>query len=101
MPQYTWDNVNKRNEKHAQEFNAVTKAEVLSFLRDKAEAQASWVRGLSDEQLDRTAPMPLADNAVVTTQQLIEGGDPDRICAGAPGEHSRRAVGGGKSSTAH
>jgi hypothetical protein len=35
---------------------------------------STWVRGLSDEQLDRTAPLPLANGAVVSTQNLIEGG---------------------------
>jgi hypothetical protein len=74
MPQYSWDDVNARNEKHANEFKNVSTGDVLSFLRDKAPAQASWVRGLSDEQLDRKAPLPLADNAMVSTQDLIEGG---------------------------
>lgn len=31
-------------------------------------------RALSDEQLDRTGALPLADGASVSTQQLIEGG---------------------------
>jgi hypothetical protein len=84
MPQHTWDDVNKRNEKHAQEFANVSKDEVISLLRKEGPERASWVRGLSDEQLDRTAPMPLADNAVVTTQQLIEGG----ILIGHAAEHS-------------
>jgi hypothetical protein len=74
MPQHTWDQINERNEKHADDYKSVNKADVVSFLRDKAPAQASWVRGLSDEQLDRKAPLPLADNAMVSTQDLIEGG---------------------------
>ena len=35
---------------------------------------AAYLRGLSDDQLDRTGELALADGASVSTQQLIEGG---------------------------
>jgi hypothetical protein len=50
------------------------KADAIKQLREKSKPVAQWVRGLSDEQLDRTGQLPLADGATVTTQNLIEGG---------------------------
>ena len=74
MPGYTWDDVNARNEQHGQEFSAASKAEVLAILRDGGPTMASFVRGLSDAQLDSPVAFPLANGAPVTPQQLIEGG---------------------------
>lgn len=73
-PDYTWDDINQRNARHAQEFSAATKTDVLSLLREGGASMAAYVRGLSDEQLDRTVALPLADGAQVSTQQMIEGG---------------------------
>jgi hypothetical protein len=74
LPAYSWDDINKRNAKHAEEFGSCTKDDVLSLLDSKSPAVAAYVRGLSDEQLDRASSLPLADGAEVTTQQIIEGG---------------------------
>jgi hypothetical protein len=74
LPTYTWDDINARNEQHAKEFSSCQKADAIKLLREKSGPISKWVRALSDEQLDRTAPLPLADGAVVSTQALIEGG---------------------------
>jgi hypothetical protein len=74
MPSYTWDDVNKRNADHAQQYSSASKTDVLGLLREKGPPMASLVRGLSDEQLNRKTPFPLADGAAVTPQQIIEGG---------------------------
>jgi hypothetical protein len=74
MPSYTWDEIHARNARHAQEFTASTRDEALRVIRDNGYPMADWVRGLSDEQLDRTSKFPLADGAEVSTQQLIQGG---------------------------
>jgi hypothetical protein len=74
MPQYTWDEVHKRNADHAAKFTNASKDEAIKIIRENTSATAEWVRGLSDEQLDRKSPLPLADNAEVSTQQMIEGG---------------------------
>jgi hypothetical protein len=73
-PSYSWDDINKRNEDHAKQFSAVSKADVVSVLRDGAKPIASWLRGLSDEQLDNKMALPLANGAMVSTTNLIEGG---------------------------
>ena len=74
MPSYTWDDINGLNERRAKENAACGKSDVLKLIRDNTSAIGAYVRGLSDEQLDRTASLPLAGGATVTTQQLIEGG---------------------------
>ncbi len=74
MPAYTWDDINQRNAQHAQAFRACTRDDVLTLLGDQAPATAAYVRGLSDEQLDRSVAFPLAGGAMVTTEQLILGG---------------------------
>jgi hypothetical protein len=74
MPQLTWDDINKLNETRAAEQSACSKDTILKMIRDEVPPVAAYVRGLSDAQLERTAPLPLADGAEVSAQQLIEGG---------------------------
>jgi len=74
MPAYTWDEINGMNDSRAGKHTTANKTDVLKELREGAASTADYIRGLSDEQLDRTAPLPLAGGASVSTQQLIEGG---------------------------
>ncbi|MBI5289966.1 MAG: DinB family protein [Chloroflexi bacterium] len=74
LPAYSWDDINGKNDGRAGRNASVTQADVLEELRTGAASTGAYVRALSDEQLDRTAPLALADGAMVSTQQLIEGG---------------------------
>lgn len=74
LPAYSWDDINGKNDGRAGRNAAVGKAEVLRELKEGAASTAAYVRGLSDEQLDRKAALPLANGAEVSAQQLIEGG---------------------------
>lgn len=74
LPSYTWDDINAKNDERAAKNGAVSKADVLAELQEKGSVAGNFVRGLTDEQLDRKAPLALADGAEVSTQQLIEGG---------------------------
>jgi hypothetical protein len=74
LPSYTWDDVNGMNGRRADANSNASKANVLRELRDNAANAAAFVRGLSDEQLDRASALPLAGGAEVATQQLIKGG---------------------------
>jgi hypothetical protein len=74
LPPLTWDQLNSMNESRAGKNRSVSKADVLRELRTNAASAAAYIRGLSDEQLDRTGSLSLADGASVSTQQLIEGG---------------------------
>ena len=68
----TWDDVNQLNARHAIEFDGVTKAEALELLRKNSAAAASAIRALSDEELDKAAPVSLNDDAPLTCQFLVE-----------------------------
>lgn len=74
LPAYSLDDVNGKNDARAAKNSAATKADVLKELSDSAASTSAYIRALSDEQLDRTSPLPLAGDAPVSTQQLIEGG---------------------------
>ena len=71
---YTWADVNAKNDARAAANTNATKEDVLAELARNVPPMAAWVRGLSDEQLDRTAPLSLADGAPVSTEQLLLGG---------------------------
>ncbi|HEV8573452.1 MAG TPA: DinB family protein [Dehalococcoidia bacterium] len=74
LPSYSWDDINGKNESRATQNSSASKQDVLRELRVGAASTTAYVRGLSDEQLDRTGSLPLAGGASVSTQQLIEGG---------------------------
>jgi hypothetical protein len=68
----TWDAVHEINAKHAKEFEAVTKAEALEHLERTSTAAAAAIRALSDEELDRAAPVSLYGGAPLTCQFFNE-----------------------------
>lgn len=72
VPDVTWDVVADINAKHAQEQAEVTKAAALELLRRNSREAAAAVRTLSEEELDRAAPVGLSFGAPVTAQFIIE-----------------------------
>ena len=68
----TWKMVAELNARHASEHAAVDKAEAPDALRRNSQMAADAVRLLTDEQLDRAAPVSLDAGAPLTTQFLIE-----------------------------
>jgi hypothetical protein len=74
MPAYTWDDINGRNDSRAARNTKSSKADVLRELREQSGSVTAYLRGLSDEQLDRTCELPLAGNAQLSAQQVIESG---------------------------
>jgi hypothetical protein len=68
----TWDVVKDINAKHAVEFDAVTREATLALLRDNSTAAAAAIRALSDEELDRAAPVSLYGDAPLTCQFVLE-----------------------------
>jgi hypothetical protein len=68
----TWGAVAEMNAKHAHEHAAAGKAETIDLLRRNSHAAAEAVRGFTDEQLDRAAPVSLNADAPLTAQFLIE-----------------------------
>lgn len=68
----TWKAVHEINAKHAREHDAVTRQEALNLLQDNSAAAAAAIRALSDEQLDRAAPVSLNGDAPLTCQFMLE-----------------------------
>jgi len=68
----TWDVVAEINAGHAREFDAVTKETALDLLRRNSTEAAAAIRALSDEELDRAAPISLNADAPLTCQFMLE-----------------------------
>jgi hypothetical protein len=68
----TWDAVNELNAGHARDYAAVEKAEALELLQRNSRDASAAVRALSDEALDRAAPVSLNADAPLTCQFFVE-----------------------------
>ena len=68
----TWDVVHQMNAAHAKEYDAVTKEAALDLLRRNSTAAAAAIRALSDQELDRAAPLSLNSDAPLTCQFMLE-----------------------------
>lgn len=68
----TADAVNEMNAGHARENEAVTKTEALDLLASNSTAAVAAIRALSDEELDRAAPVSLNSDAPLTCQFFLE-----------------------------
>jgi hypothetical protein len=68
----TWDVIHDINANHAKEHGAVTKQSALDLLRQNSTAAAAAIRALSDEELDRAAPVSLNSDAPLTSQFFLE-----------------------------
>jgi hypothetical protein len=60
------------NAKQAAENATLPRDQILRLLRDHGALATSYLRSLSDEDLDRTASLPLFGENPVTAQQVIE-----------------------------
>jgi hypothetical protein len=68
----TWEMVAEVNAAHALEFDAVTKDAALDLLWKNSAAAAAALRALSDEELDRAAPVAFNSDAPLTCQFVVE-----------------------------
>jgi len=68
----TWDAIHQMNADHAREHAAVKKADALDLLQRNSRAAAAAVRTISDEALDRAAPVSLNADAPLTCQFFVE-----------------------------
>ena len=68
----TWDVVANINRDHAKETDGITKEAALALLKTNSAAAAAAIRALSDEQLDRAAPVSLNSDAPLTCQFFVE-----------------------------
>lgn len=70
---FTMAMLDEMNAQHARDFADCTKAETTDLLRKGAATAAAVVRGLSDDQLDRSGTV-LVDAPPMTAEQLIVNG---------------------------
>jgi len=68
----TWTDVDELNARHAREHRAVTMEETLDLLRRNSASAAAAIRSMSDEALDRAAPVSLNADAPLTCQFFLE-----------------------------
>jgi hypothetical protein len=68
----TWNVVHQLNADHARKHDAVTRDDALDLLWRNATAAASAIRALTDEELDRAAPVSLNADAPLTCQFMLE-----------------------------
>lgn len=68
----TVTDIHAANGAHARDNADVTKEEALRLLERNGKAAAVVIRNLTDEQLDRAAPVSLYENAPLTTQFMLE-----------------------------
>jgi hypothetical protein len=71
LPALTMDMIHANNAKHAKDFENASKTETLSLLKENSTKAAGIVRGLSDAELDRTAP--LLGGPPMSAAQAVEG----------------------------
>jgi hypothetical protein len=79
VPPVTTEMIDQGNAQHAAQHANCTRTETLDLLRQRGAAAASTIRGFSDEQLDRAAPMAFAGGASLNAQQLIESAVIDSV----------------------
>jgi hypothetical protein len=69
LPALTMESFTEPNAQHARQYATITKPEVIAELRQQGAAAASLVRGLSDEQPNRTGELL---GRQMRTQDVIE-----------------------------
>jgi hypothetical protein len=68
----TWPAVHAINADHAAKHGGVTQEAAIELLRRNSAAAAAAIRALSDEELDRAAPVSLNAGAPLTCQFFLE-----------------------------
>jgi len=68
----TWATVHEMNAAHAAENSQVTRDAALALLTENSAAAAKAIRALSEQDLDRAAPISLYAGAELTCQFVLE-----------------------------
>jgi len=84
IPPLTPEMLDQMNAEHAKECANVSREETIALLRQEAAAAADIVRSLTDEQLERSAAIPLAGGQTFTAHDMVE-----QALIGHPMDHGR------------
>jgi hypothetical protein len=71
-PQFTQEQVDHQNARHAQENAHVEQAETLALLRENSGDVVGFLRDVSDADLERTGTLPIIPLPSVSAGQLVE-----------------------------
>ena len=71
LPDMKMEDIDKGNAEHAEAHKDCTKAEVLGLLRENGSAIVDLISGLSDEDLEKGAHLPLM-GADITAKQVFK-----------------------------
>jgi len=72
LPAFTWDDAHAMNAQHATEFATCDKQETLDLLQQNSERAVEFIRGLDDEQLERSSPWEtLAPGESFSVERII------------------------------
>src|SRR4051812_7044908 len=69
-PPVTWDIIHAGNARHAEQSANVSRDETIALLRDHGQQVAEALRGMSDEQLDNSASLPLMGDHAMSAEQI-------------------------------
>jgi hypothetical protein len=83
IPPITMEMIDQGNAQHASQNPSPSREEVLSLLRQDGEKAAGVIRSMTDDQLSKTAKLPMSDDPV-TAAQMIE-----MIAIGHPAGHQQ------------
>jgi hypothetical protein len=72
IPPFTRDVIDKGNVDYLAKNAARPKTEAVATLREQGTRAATYVRGLTDEQLDRSGALPLFGGARFTAEGVVE-----------------------------
>lgn len=71
LPALTMEQIDQSNSEHATQFASVSLQDTVDLLKSGGSAAVAAIRGLSDEQLDRSSVL-LQGAPAMTTEQVVE-----------------------------
>jgi uncharacterized damage-inducible protein DinB len=74
LPSFTAEMLDAGNAEHARQFANCTREETVELLRSAGREAVAILRGLTDEQLDNGAEIPLLGGRRMTAAEMVEGG---------------------------
>jgi hypothetical protein len=73
LPPLTAEYIDQLNAQHAERHSGHSRDETVALLRQNGQEAAALVRGLSDDELDRTGSAPLFGPTPVTAANIVKG----------------------------
>lgn len=72
VPDLSYDDVHALNHQHAEAQADIDPATTLALLQTNAQLAQEQIGGVTDAELQASAPFPLIDNQPITVQQMVQ-----------------------------